>query len=242
MGKFEKVVVLAVLFLVTLILVVSLNTDPEQEITYAALGGGAESDPEGLSSLAMAPEMDGAMEVTAGPDAWEWTLQDADETAGAGFDPGSALLSGQIEGLAEELLLPAVQIPEGSILIETRGLKESFDPALFLHTVAEGETYETLALRYFGDAALTEMLQRANDDLRSAPISETVMIPAFNQSLRMADRLSGMTYTVQTGDQLSGISLKVYGDARIWNRIYEVNRDILKSPDELRPGMVLRIP
>jgi nucleoid-associated protein YgaU len=50
------------------------------------------------------------------------------------------------------------------------------------------------------------------------------------------------TYEVQKGDTLSHISLKFYGKAQDWRRIWESNRDILEAPEKLKPGMVLRIP
>jgi LysM repeat protein len=50
------------------------------------------------------------------------------------------------------------------------------------------------------------------------------------------------TYTVQPGDTLSGISLKVYGDRRYWHVIFEANRDLLQDPGRIYPGQVLRIP
>ena len=50
------------------------------------------------------------------------------------------------------------------------------------------------------------------------------------------------TYTVQPGDTLTGISLKVYGDRRYWRAIFEANRDILDDPGRIHPGQVLRIP
>jgi hypothetical protein len=50
------------------------------------------------------------------------------------------------------------------------------------------------------------------------------------------------TYTVQPGDTLTGISLKVYGDRRYWRVIFEANRDLLEDPGRIHPGQVLRIP
>jgi len=44
------------------------------------------------------------------------------------------------------------------------------------------------------------------------------------------------------GDTLSGISLKYYGSANKYNRIYDANRDILKDADKIFPGQVLNIP
>ncbi len=54
---------------------------------------------------------------------------------------------------------------------------------------------------------------------------------------------SGTTYyTVKKGDILSRISKEVYGDANKYNVIFEANRPMLKSPDLIYPGQVLRIP
>ena len=50
------------------------------------------------------------------------------------------------------------------------------------------------------------------------------------------------TYTVQKGESLWSISKKVYGKATAWRQIFDANRDQLKSPDQVRPGMTLRIP
>jgi nucleoid-associated protein YgaU len=50
------------------------------------------------------------------------------------------------------------------------------------------------------------------------------------------------TYTVVKGDTLSKIAKSMYGDANKWRKIYEANTDILKDPDVIRPGQVLKIP
>jgi nucleoid-associated protein YgaU len=49
-------------------------------------------------------------------------------------------------------------------------------------------------------------------------------------------------YVVQSGDSLSKISKKFYGDANSWKRIFEANKDIVKNPDLIQPGWKLRIP
>ena len=50
------------------------------------------------------------------------------------------------------------------------------------------------------------------------------------------------TYTVAAGDSLSKIAKKLYGDGGKWKRIFEANRDIIKNPDLIHPGQVLKIP
>ena len=49
-------------------------------------------------------------------------------------------------------------------------------------------------------------------------------------------------YTVVKGDTLSKISKQYYGDANQYNKIFEANKPMLKSPDLIYPGQVLRIP
>mgnify|MGYP003327947130 CR=1 FL=1 len=50
------------------------------------------------------------------------------------------------------------------------------------------------------------------------------------------------TYTVQSGDSLSGISRKIYGTSTRWTDIYQANRDLISSENDLRVGQELRIP
>ncbi len=50
------------------------------------------------------------------------------------------------------------------------------------------------------------------------------------------------TYKVVSGDTLSAISRKVYGTTSRWREIFEANRDILRSPNDLRVGQLLKIP
>jgi nucleoid-associated protein YgaU len=50
-------------------------------------------------------------------------------------------------------------------------------------------------------------------------------------------------YTVKSGDSLSKIAKRFYGDAKMWNRIYEANRELIgKNPDLIQPGQDLVIP
>ncbi|MCC6930566.1 MAG: LysM peptidoglycan-binding domain-containing protein [Gemmatimonadaceae bacterium] len=50
------------------------------------------------------------------------------------------------------------------------------------------------------------------------------------------------TYTVVKGDTLSGIAKHHYGDASKWKEIFEANRDVIKNPDRIQIGWVLKLP
>ncbi len=49
-------------------------------------------------------------------------------------------------------------------------------------------------------------------------------------------------YEVKSGDSLSKISKKFYGDPMKYNQIFEANKPMLKSADLIYPGQMLRIP
>jgi len=241
MGKFEKFVVLAVLFLVTLILVVSLNTNEPETLAQASLGGAEE--------LTQDPVMETAPELVP-----LWRAEDIDEVVTEpetleeeAFDPSTSLLSGQVEEavvIESDFLLPEdlIELPEGTLITQPIGLSETLDPNTFSIAVMEGDTYQSIALKYYGDESYAGMIRQANDDPMTSPSSELIMLPAFDVRVQRKDRASGKTYMVQTGDTFTGIALRYYGDAGLWKRIFEANRDKVPSETGLRPGMTLAIP
>lgn len=48
--------------------------------------------------------------------------------------------------------------------------------------------------------------------------------------------------TVKSGDTLSAIAKIEYGNANLYNKIFEANKPLLSHPDKIYPGQVLRIP
>lgn len=53
---------------------------------------------------------------------------------------------------------------------------------------------------------------------------------------------SSRSYVVVSGDSLSKIAQRVYGDAQEWRKIYDANRDTIQNPDLIHPGQTLRLP
>ena len=49
-------------------------------------------------------------------------------------------------------------------------------------------------------------------------------------------------YTIKSGDSLSKIAKRFYGDAGDWQRIYQANKDQIKDPDLIHPGQKIIIP
>ncbi|MFN7944742.1 MAG: LysM peptidoglycan-binding domain-containing protein [Blastocatellia bacterium] len=53
---------------------------------------------------------------------------------------------------------------------------------------------------------------------------------------------SGLTYTVQSGDTLSKIAKRFYGDAGHYQAIFNANTDQLSDPDRINVGQTLKLP
>jgi tetratricopeptide (TPR) repeat protein len=50
------------------------------------------------------------------------------------------------------------------------------------------------------------------------------------------------TYTVRAGDTLSRIAGSIYGDSTLWKKIYEANREQMKTESDIKVGQMLTIP
>ena len=49
-------------------------------------------------------------------------------------------------------------------------------------------------------------------------------------------------YEIKSGDTLSKIAKEFYGDAMVYTRIFEANREVIKDPDLIFVGQKIRIP
>ena len=78
-----------------------------------------------------------------------------------------------------------------------------------------------------------------------APAEPVICVPAAEAPAKPAPapvKELDRVYTVQQGDSLYGISTKVYGTPRHYERIYEANRDRIKDPNTLQVGINLKMP
>lgn len=49
-------------------------------------------------------------------------------------------------------------------------------------------------------------------------------------------------YLIQSGDTLSKIAQRYYGDASAYPKIFEANREVIEDPNKIFPGQKIRIP
>lgn len=49
-------------------------------------------------------------------------------------------------------------------------------------------------------------------------------------------------YEIQSGDSLWKIADKVYGNGSEYTKLFEANREVIKDPDLIFPGQIIRVP
>lgn len=74
------------------------------------------------------------------------------------------------------------------------------------------------------------------------PKIETIMPTESQTQLASLADGESLQYTVEKDDTLQKISKKFYNSYSKWMKIYEANKDIIKNPDILQPGLTIRIP
>jgi LysM repeat protein len=88
----------------------------------------------------------------------------------------------------------------------------------------------------------TAAYQLAKDELWNAIKRHTGWEDEVAADIKVASTDLHGQYTVKGGDSLTKIARYIYGDASAFQRIFDANRDILKTPDVIHPGQVLKIP
>lgn len=74
------------------------------------------------------------------------------------------------------------------------------------------------------------------------PIEEGKFYTEEEEQVESKAQVSMREYVVQKGDTLWKIAQKEYGGGHRWKYLYELNKDEIKDPNKLRPGMVIMIP
>lgn len=92
-----------------------------------------------------------------------------------------------------------------------------------------------------------EKPQESSESQSLASTSEVTSEGGINELLSNTEQaplasVSSQKYTVEKNDTLQKISKKFYGTTKKWTKIYNANKDVLKSPNSVYPGQTLNIP
>ncbi len=145
----------------------------------------------------------------------------------------------------------------------------STSPTIIQHHVQANESLYKIAAKYYGDGNEWRRIARDNEGrvgengsvrqgvtlrifdpkvgvapdqaVASAPVKPDVD-PIAKPQTRTVEPKGPLTYTVKSGDTLGEISMELLGTIRRQHELIALNRDVLKDPDQLRAGMVLKLP
>ncbi|GIK75556.1 MAG: hypothetical protein BroJett021_45440 [Chloroflexota bacterium] len=117
-----------------------------------------------------------------------------------------------------------------------------FDLKTILIEAQRPELAETITGRLEGSRLVLEGAITSVEEL-DALVALLARLPIVEEVSTVNVRVRPpSTYTVVEGDSLWGISMKLYGAPDRIDALYEANRDVLASPNDLRIGMVLKVP
>ncbi len=117
--------------------------------------------------------------------------------------------------------------------------------ALLSHVKQLGLAYNKLTIKTKGDTVTLEGEVKSQEDAEkiALAVGNVEGVHAVDNQLQVDEpSAEGDYHTVESGDTLSAIAKKVYGDPMKYGVIFEANKPMLKSPDLIYPGQVLRIP
>ncbi|MGE0800762.1 MAG: peptidoglycan-binding protein LysM [Lautropia sp.] len=119
--------------------------------------------------------------------------------------------------------------------------------AIVDYIIAQNLNAEGLSVKFDGGASTVTVSGMAPDQQTKEKIllccGNVAGVAQVNDDLTVAQAADpSQYYTVVRGDTLSKISKEYYGNANLYNQIFEANRPMLTHPDKIYPGQVLRIP
>jgi nucleoid-associated protein YgaU len=134
-------------------------------------------------------------------------------------------------------------------------------PRFTEYTVREGDTIVRIAKRLYGKDEHWQSIAKANPrvDPQKLRAGQTLKVPVDPANIQGVlvnppphaapptaspepPRGAAIEYVVRPGDTLGEIARSFYGKSSLWQAIVDANRDQISSPEQIRPGMKLRIP
>ncbi len=141
---------------------------------------------------------------------------------------------------------PAAKAPQAPGAAEVKKLHERRLAAALARAVGELKLdVDELGVRVDEDVATVtgKVKSQADREKVVLAVGNTRGIARVDDRLEVEKKEPEATmYTVKSGDSLSKIAKQHYGNAMKYPVIFEANKPMLKDPDKIYPGQVLRIP
>jgi len=130
-------------------------------------------------------------------------------------------------------------------------------PQFTEHTIAQGDTYATISMKHYGTSAYATAIAKANPlmsptslrpgrivrvpkdpkNIQGIPIPKAGPLPPYTPGGDLKTE-----YIVESGDTLSTIASRLYGDSKLAHLIFEANKASMRDEDSLKVGQKLMVP
>jgi nucleoid-associated protein YgaU len=178
------------------------------------------------------------------------------DTGAAAPDPLRDMTAGALSGIAavtgaEVSAAPRTALQALVVDALAAGQSDAYIDALLNEAALAGEiTVPAILVTADGRVDTAVLLSSIVADARLAATGEAPVAPAAvggeGVEVRVVQTATATEsfrfYTVSQGDSLGAIAVKFYGDVRWYELIFEANRDLLSSPDQIMVGQRLVIP
>lgn len=126
-------------------------------------------------------------------------------------------------------------------------LSKTAGDAIAAYVVAQGLKVDGLAVGFDATTSIVTVSGTVADQATREKVvlccGNVERVAGVNDQLKVSNpQPESQWHTVVSGDNLSKIAKKFYGDPNKYPVIFEANRPMLSHPDKIYPGQVLRIP
>ncbi|WP_242489930.1 peptidoglycan-binding protein LysM [Noviherbaspirillum cavernae] len=143
----------------------------------------------------------------------------------------------------QDSTIPATQTTQVNI----REKEQALERAILDYMAVQNLPIENLTVLYDSSAATVTVSGSAPDQQTREKIilccGNVQGVAHVNDQINVEQVAEeSQWYTVKAGDTLSKISKEYYGNANQYGVIFDANKPMLKDPDKIYPGQLLRIP
>ncbi len=92
------------------------------------------------------------------------------------------------------------------------------------------------------DVSINKLTLSADAQAAAQAAAKKVIEESKAQAQAAVEMAAVEYYTIESGDSLSKIAKRFYGDPMKYKELFEANREVIEDPDKIFPGQKIRIP
>ena len=124
--------------------------------------------------------------------------------------------------------------------------EETLQDKIIIYSVLPGDNLWKIAVKFYGSGNYWMKIYNDNRAMIKNPgriyTGQQLLIHLMEEKETETEEIEGEVYIIRSGDSLWKVAQRIYGDGKLWRKIYQANRDTVLNPGRLRAGQKLLIP